>query len=88
MGGPPMSRPPPNDGQPGSIFPFPALPADVRERTDDPTMQLLESLFAGYQTAVAAYQREPTPASWCELKRSYTCWRTAFDAECDGGEIT
>ena len=78
-----MTRPPPNDGQLGIVIRFPEPAIDARTATD-PTSQLIESLFAGYRTAVAAYQRAPTSARWRELKRSFLCWRTAFLAECEG----
>ena len=71
---------PPSNG----VITFPVPRAGVPAPLDDLTTQLLETLFAGYQNAVAIYQREPTLESWSELKRSYKCWLVAFDAECDG----
>ncbi len=77
-----MTRPPPNDGQPGNVFQLPATPIiAARECAADPTSHLIESLFAGYRAAIAAYQRAPTSARWRELKRSFLSWRTAFLAE-------
>ena len=82
-----MTRQPPNDGQPGNVVRFPAPPTAACA-ADDPTTQLIESLFAGYRAAITAYQRTPNSARWIELKQSFLCWRTAFLAECVGGEET
>ena len=77
----------PSDGQPGNVVRFPAPPTAACT-ADDPTTQLIEALFAGYRTAIAAYQRAPTSARWRELRRSFLCWHTAFVAECEGGGKT
>ena len=71
----------PADTLPSSVIQFPASMIAARECADDPTTQLIESLFAGYQIAVGAYQRAPTSARWRELKQSFACWHTAFLAE-------
>ena len=74
---------PPN--RPENVLQFPVTPTiAARECAADPTSQLLESLFAGYRIAITAYQRAPTSARWCELKRSFACWHTAFLTECRG----
>ena len=84
-----MTQPPIKDGRPENVVQFPVTPIiATRECAADPTSQLIEALFSGYRAAIAAYQSAPTSARWRELKQSFLCWRTAFLAECVGGEET
>ena len=82
-----MTRPPPNNGKPGNVVRFPAPPTAACT-ADDPTTQLLESLFAGYRASITAYWCAPNTARWRELRRAFLCWHTAFVAECEGGGKT
>ena len=84
-----ISEHPPNDGMPGNVLQFPAAPiVAARDCADDPTSQLIESLFSVYRASITAYWCAPSTARWRELRRSFLCWHTAFVAECEGGGKT
>ena len=49
--------------------------------------ELLGALWTGYTHASEFYRANPTTERWRELVRAHACWKVAFLAEGDGGQL-